>query len=40
MDSKRVLVAEEPCYLKPTRLSWPLKQGSMGDISQPKEDLE
>ena len=28
------------CYAKPTRRSWPLKQGYMGDISQLKEDLE
>ena len=28
------------CYAKPTRRSWPLKQGSMGDISQLKENLE
>ena len=25
---------------KPTRRSWPLKQGSLGDISRLKEDLE
>ena len=29
-----------PCYARPTRCSWPLKQGSMGDISQLKKDLE
>ena len=28
------------CYAKPTRPSWPLKQGSMGEICQLKEDLE
>ena len=38
--SKRRLMATELCYAKPTRRSWPLKQGSMGDISQLKEDLE
>ena len=32
MDSKRRLVAKKLCYAKPTRRSWPLKQGSMGDI--------
>ena len=34
---------EEPWqkgYARPTRGSWPLKQGSMGDISQLKEDPE
>ena len=31
---------KKPCYPKPTRRSWPLKQGSMGDISPPKEGLE
>ena len=40
VDSKRRLVAKEPCYTRPTCRSWPLKQGSMGDISQLKEDLE
>ena len=40
VDSKRSLVAKKLCYAKPTRRSWPLKQGSMGDISQLKEDLE
>ena len=39
MDSKSTLVANK-CYAKPTRRSWPLKQGSMGDISQLKKDLE
>ena len=33
-------MAKELCYAKPTRCSWPLKQGSMGDISQLREDLE
>ena len=28
------------CYAKPTRSSWPLKQGRMGDLSQLKEDLK
>ena len=40
MASKRSLVAQELCYARPTRRSRPLKQGSMGDISQLKEDLE
>ena len=40
VDSKRRLVAEKLCYARPTRRSWPLKQGSMGDISQLKEDPE
>ena len=33
-DSKRRSVGEKLCYAKPTRRTWPLKQGSMGDISQ------
>ena len=40
VDSKRTLVAKKLCYAKPTRRSWPLKQGFMGDISELKEDLE
>ena len=40
VDSKRRLVAKKLCYAKPTRSSWPLKQGEMGDLSQLKEDLE
>ena len=40
VDSKRRLVAKKLCYAKPTHRSWPFKQGSMGDISQLKEDLE
>ena len=40
MDSKRKLVAKKLCYGKPTRSSWPLKQGRMRDLSQLKEDLE
>ena len=40
VDSKRRLVAKKLCYAKPTRSSWPLKQGRMGDLSQMKEDLE
>ena len=39
VDSKRRLVAKKLCYARPTRPSWPLKQGSMGDISKLKEDL-
>ena len=37
---KRRLVAKKPCYAKPTRRSWLLKQGSAGHLSHPKEDLE
>ena len=40
VDSKRKLVAKKLCYAKPTRRSWPLKQGRKGDLSQLKEDLE
>ena len=40
VDSKRRSVAKRLCYARPTSRSWPLKQGSMGDISQLKEDLE
>ena len=40
VDSKRRLVAKTLCYAKPTRSSWPLKQGRMGYLSQLKEDLE
>ena len=40
MDSKRRLVAKELCYAKPTRSSWPLKQGRMGDLSKLKGGLE
>ena len=40
VDSKRKLVAKKLCYAKPTRSSWPLKQGRMGDLPQLKEDLE
>ena len=40
VDSKRRFVAKKLCYARPTHRSWPLKQGSMGDISQLKEDLE
>ena len=40
VDSKRKLVVKRLCYAKPTRSSWPLKQGRMGDLSQLKEDLE
>ena len=36
----RKLVAKKLCYAEPTRSSWPLKQGRMGDLSQFKEDLE
>ena len=40
VDSKRRLVPKDLCYARPTHRSWPLKQGSMGDISQLNEDLE
>ena len=40
VDSKRRLVAKKLCYARPTRRFWPLKQGSMRDISQLKEDLQ
>ena len=40
VDSNRRLVAKKLCYARPTRCSWLLKQGSMGDISHLKEDLE
>ena len=40
VDSKRRLVAKKLCYARPTRRSFPLKQGSMGDISRLKEDPE
>ena len=33
-------MAKKLCYARPTCRSWPLKQGSMADISQLKEDLE
>ena len=38
--SNRRLVAKKLPYARPTRRSWPLKQGSMGDISKLKEDVE
>ena len=38
VDSNSSFVAKKLCYAKPTRRSWPLKQGSMGHISQLKED--
>ena len=40
VDSKRRLVATKLCYVRPKRRSWPLQKGSMGDISQLKEDPE
>ena len=40
VDSKRRLLAKKLCYARSTRCSWPLKQGSIRDISQLKEDLE
>ena len=40
MDSKRRLLAKRQCYARPTHRLWPLKQGSMGYISQLKGDLE
>ena len=40
VDSKRRLVAKKLRYATPTRSTWPLRQGHMGDLSQLKEDLE
>ena len=40
VDSKRRLVAKKLCFAKPTRSSWPLKQGCKRDLSKLKEDLE
>ena len=40
VDSKRRLVAKKLWYAKPTRSSWPLKQGRMGDLSQLNKDLK
>ena len=40
MDSKRKLVAKKLFYAKPTRSSWSLKKGRMGDLSQLKGELE
>ena len=40
VDSKRKFVAKKLYYAKPTRSSWPLKQGRVGDLSQLKEDLK
>ena len=40
MDSKMRLVCESLCYAKPTRSSWPMKQGCKGNLSQLKGDLE
>ena len=40
LDSRRRLVAKKLYYAKPTRSSWPLKQGCKGDLSQLKDDLE
>ena len=40
VDPRRRFVAKKLCYARPTRRSWPVKQGSMGDISQLKDDLE
>ena len=36
VDSKRRLVAKRLCHAKPTRSSWPLKQGRKEDLSQLK----
>ena len=33
-------MAKKLCHARTTRRSWPFEQGSMGDISQLKEDLE
>ena len=40
VDLKRRVVARRLCYPRPTRSSWPLKRGPMGNISQIKENLE
>ena len=40
LDSKRKVVGEKLCYARPTRSSWPLKQGAMGDLCQLTEHLE
>ena len=40
MDSKTRALAKRLCYAKPTLSSWPLKQRSLGDVPQLKEDLE
>ena len=40
VDSKRRLMAKKLCYAKPTRSSWPMKQGCTGELSPLKEDLE
>ena len=40
VDSKGRAVAKRLFYTRPTRSSWPLKQGSIGEMSQLKEDLE
>ena len=33
-------MAKKLCYDRPTSRSWPLKQGSMGDICHLKKHLE
>ena len=38
VDSERRLMAKKLCYARPTCRSWLLKQGSMGVMSQLKED--
>ena len=40
VDYKERAVAKRLWYARPTRRSWPLKQGSMGDMNHLKEDLE
>ena len=40
VDPKRRLVTKKLCYAKPTCCSWPLKKGSIGHISELREDLE
>ena len=40
VDSKMILLAKRLCYARPTLRSWPLKQGSIGDISGLRENLE
>ena len=40
LDSKRGTVAKRLCYSTPARGSWPLKQGSMGDIFPAEEKFK
>ena len=40
LDSKRRIVSDGLCYARPTRSSWLLYQGAMGDLPQLEEELE